>query len=129
MTVFVVAPVGPPATRNHEPRQARKGATVVMDVCAGMWLAGAISISGTKTFPFSSATIVLTSMFLLALHHQQSAANMARVGKSASRVMTNDQESSAKDSPWLARVFVEFTLSVLRQPMFPVRWWGDRSVG
>ena len=29
---------GPPATINSEPRQARKGATVVMDLCAGVWL-------------------------------------------------------------------------------------------
>ncbi len=29
---------GPPATINNEPRQARKGATVVMDLCAGVWL-------------------------------------------------------------------------------------------
>jgi len=33
-------PVGPPATRNCEPRQARKGATVAVDACAGMWLSG-----------------------------------------------------------------------------------------
>jgi hypothetical protein len=29
---------GPPATINDELRQARKGATVVMDLCAGVWL-------------------------------------------------------------------------------------------
>jgi len=33
-------PLGPPATLNCEPRQARKGATVVVAACAGMWLLG-----------------------------------------------------------------------------------------
>lgn len=33
-------PVGPPATRTGEPGQARKGAAVVRDVGAGVWLAG-----------------------------------------------------------------------------------------
>jgi hypothetical protein len=33
-------PIGPPATLNREPRQARKGATVVVAACAGMWLVG-----------------------------------------------------------------------------------------
>lgn len=33
-------PVGPPATLNRKPRQARKGATVVVTACAGMWLSG-----------------------------------------------------------------------------------------
>ena len=40
----MVALVGPPATLNCEPRQARKGATVAVAACAGMWLAGAASI-------------------------------------------------------------------------------------
>lgn len=39
----MVAPVGPLATISYEPRQARKGATVVVDSCAGVWLAGVIS--------------------------------------------------------------------------------------
>ena len=29
---------GPPATRSYELRQAWKGATVVVDLCAGVWL-------------------------------------------------------------------------------------------
>ncbi|GEK51064.1 hypothetical protein HVE01_17850 [Vreelandella venusta] len=33
-------PLGPPATLNCKPRQARKGATVVVAACAGMWLLG-----------------------------------------------------------------------------------------
>jgi len=33
-------PVGPPATISCEPRQARKGATVAVDLCAGVRLAG-----------------------------------------------------------------------------------------
>ena len=41
----MVAPIGSLATRNCEPRQARKGATVAVDVCAEMWLVGAASIN------------------------------------------------------------------------------------
>ncbi len=33
-------PIGPPAMINCELRQARKGATVAIDSCAGMWLVG-----------------------------------------------------------------------------------------
>jgi len=33
-------PIGPPATIGCELRQARKGATVAIDSCAGMWLVG-----------------------------------------------------------------------------------------
>ncbi len=40
----MVAPVGPPAMISCKPRQARKGATVAVMSCAGVWLAGAISI-------------------------------------------------------------------------------------
>jgi len=35
----MVALVGPLATTGSEPRQARKGATVIITSCAGMWLA------------------------------------------------------------------------------------------
>lgn len=30
--------IGPPATRNCEPRQARKGAAAAVASCAGVWL-------------------------------------------------------------------------------------------
>jgi len=33
-------PVGPPATINREPGQARKGASTAVDLCAGVWLMG-----------------------------------------------------------------------------------------
>jgi len=39
----MVVHVGPPATRNREPGQARKGAAAAVDVCAGVRLAGAAS--------------------------------------------------------------------------------------
>ena len=39
----MVASVGPLATISRKPRQARKGATVVVDSCAGVWLAEVIS--------------------------------------------------------------------------------------
>ena len=35
---LVMVASGPLATINNEPRQARKGATVVMDLCAEVWL-------------------------------------------------------------------------------------------
>ncbi len=37
-------PVGPLATLDDEPRQARKGATVIVKVCAGVWLAGVATL-------------------------------------------------------------------------------------
>lgn len=36
----MVIPVGSLATLDDEPRQARKGATVIVKACAGVWLAG-----------------------------------------------------------------------------------------
>ena len=36
----MVAPVGPLATTNCEPRQTRKGAAAAMDSGAGVWRAG-----------------------------------------------------------------------------------------
>ena len=39
----MVALIGPFATRNYELRQAWKGATVVVDLCAEVWLVGVIS--------------------------------------------------------------------------------------
>jgi len=40
---FVVSLVGPLAMIGCEPRQARKGAAVTADSCAGVWLAGGTS--------------------------------------------------------------------------------------
>ena len=39
----MVALIGPFATRNFELRQAWKGATVEVDLCAEVWLVGVIS--------------------------------------------------------------------------------------
>jgi len=36
---FMASLVGPRAMIGYEPRQARKGATVVADSCAAVWLA------------------------------------------------------------------------------------------
>ena len=41
----MVAPNGPLATVDYEPRQARKGATVVVTLGAEVWLLGVIAIS------------------------------------------------------------------------------------
>jgi len=40
----MVVRVGPPATRNRELGQARKGAAAAVDVCAGVRLAGTASL-------------------------------------------------------------------------------------
>ena len=40
----MVAPVGPLATINCEPRQTRKGTAAAMDSGAGVWRAGAATI-------------------------------------------------------------------------------------
>ena len=41
----MVSLIGPLATASHESRQARKGATVVVTLCAEVWLLGVIAIS------------------------------------------------------------------------------------
>ena len=43
--VFMVACIGPRATQNCEPRQARKGAAAAVDACAVVWLVRAAPIS------------------------------------------------------------------------------------
>src|SRR5690606_25136597 len=48
----MVAPIGSPAMVSCKPRQARKGATVAVRLCAGVWLVGAISISDMPFFPW-----------------------------------------------------------------------------
>ena len=40
----MVAPIGPLATVSRESRQARKGATVVVILCAEVWLVGVTAI-------------------------------------------------------------------------------------
>ena len=40
----MAGPIGPPATISREPGQARKGATVAVTLCAGVWLVGFASI-------------------------------------------------------------------------------------
>ena len=42
----MVAHSGPPATIRCEPRQARKGATVAADSCAGVWLVWVATLIG-----------------------------------------------------------------------------------
>jgi len=58
----MVASVGPLATIHREPRQVRKEATVVVDSCAGVWLAEVIS-SFFLTFP--SQAVIIRPDFLV----------------------------------------------------------------
>ena len=44
-SVSMVSLIGPLATANRESRQARKGATVAVTLCAEVWLLGVIAIS------------------------------------------------------------------------------------
>jgi len=48
-----VIDVGPLATRNREPGQARKGAAAAVEACAGVWLA-AITIFFLQILHFYS---------------------------------------------------------------------------
>lgn len=61
----MVARAGPLATRNCEPRQARKGATAAVDVCAGVgtvWVASiSYIISDTAIFQGVYATLAATT--------------------------------------------------------------------
>ena len=45
----MVVGVGPPATRNREPGQARKGAAAAVDAGAGVWLAQTAALPDPKT--------------------------------------------------------------------------------
>jgi hypothetical protein len=47
----MVTPVGPLAMIGYEPRQARKGATVVVISCAEVWLAGEATSFDSCVFP------------------------------------------------------------------------------
>jgi|GEM_PF-5333823 len=58
----MVAPTGSHAMIHHEPRQARKGATVVIDSCAEVMLVGAISIF-TLTLLFLQ--VIMPALFTL----------------------------------------------------------------
>lgn len=46
--LFMVACIGPLATINREPGQARKGAAAAVDSCAGVWLVRAATRLGTR---------------------------------------------------------------------------------
>ena len=46
--VLMVTPFGPLATASHELRQARKGATVMITLCAEVWLLGVIAINASS---------------------------------------------------------------------------------
>jgi len=62
----MVAPFGPLATMSREPRQARKGATVAVKSCAGVWLIGDTTLEfrlasseSPGNFPASSPTDII----------------------------------------------------------------------
>jgi len=60
----MVTPVGPLATISCEPRQARKGATVAVTSCAGVWLAGEATRFPTL-FPLSDTRACMPSAVLM----------------------------------------------------------------
>jgi len=61
--LVMVALVGPLAMIDGEPRQARKGATVTIDSCAGMRLARvATQDSLLALFPFSAVFVLLNGV-------------------------------------------------------------------
>lgn len=47
----MAGPIGPPAMISREPGQARKGATVAVTSCAGVWLVGLASIFSSLYLP------------------------------------------------------------------------------
>gem|GEM_PF-1481386 len=65
--VFMVTLSGPLATIDREPRQARKGATVVNQVCAGVWLVRVPTISFSARQP----AIIPLSIFSPTLRAQR----------------------------------------------------------
>ncbi len=64
----MVAPFGPLATIGYEPRQARKGATVVIDSCAGVWLIGVISspiLTPFRDYRYCVAAVIVINSYRL----------------------------------------------------------------
>jgi hypothetical protein len=59
----MVALIGPFATRNFELRQAWKGATVEVDLCAEVWLVGVIS--NLFGYSLSIISVLIVSDFQL----------------------------------------------------------------
>jgi hypothetical protein len=59
----MVALIGPLATRNFELRQAWKGATVEVDLCAEVWLVGVIS--NFLGYSISIISVLIVSDFQL----------------------------------------------------------------
>jgi hypothetical protein len=71
----MVALIGPFATRNFELRQAWKGATVEVDLCAEVWLVGVISnILGYPTL-YSSVLIVSDFQLISRYYNQLRSSN------------------------------------------------------
>ncbi len=62
-SVFLVGPVGPLAMISCEPRQARKGATVAVTSCAGVWLVGFASICIALSLKYPYQTPVNRAFF------------------------------------------------------------------
>ena len=55
----LVTLVGPHAMISYKPRQARKGATVVADSCAAVWLAGVASDQILTRADISASSILV----------------------------------------------------------------------
>ena len=53
----MAGPIGPPAMISREPGQARKGATVAVTSCAGVWLVGLASIFLLVLLPLITARL------------------------------------------------------------------------
>ena len=56
----MVALIGPLAMANHEPRQARKGATVVVTLCAEVWLVRVTAIILAYCILYKNITLCST---------------------------------------------------------------------
>ena len=57
---FMVALIGPLAMANHESRQARKGATVVVTLCAEVWLVRVTAIMLPHCILYKNITLCST---------------------------------------------------------------------
>ena len=71
----MAGPVGPPAMNNCKLRQARKGATVAVNSCAGVWLAGNVTSSQNLSFD----KFISPSVYLCFLSHVLQCALMRAV--------------------------------------------------
>ena len=64
----MVVRAGPLAMLSREPRQARKGAAVTVDACAGVWLVRAAALSSRQQLSIFDVANEIAQLAAFSLH-------------------------------------------------------------